>query len=109
VSLLPAPVMAMGGTHDVGRRVGTVLTVVALGALAGPPISGAINTATGGFKATGYYAGTFYSDLSSVRAFRLLQFLLHRGVRVFVSDNPVDRTTQDPRKTLGQILKSRRS
>jgi len=34
------------------------LTIGAVGALAGPPISGAINGATRGFKAVGYYAGT---------------------------------------------------
>jgi len=30
---------------------------MSFGALAGPPISGAINTATGGFTAVGVYAG----------------------------------------------------
>jgi len=58
VSLLPVPVVMMGDMHDAGRRTGTGMTVVALGALAGPPISGAIAQATGGFKAVGYYAGT---------------------------------------------------
>jgi len=33
------------------------MSILALGALAGPPISGAINAATGGFKVVGYYAG----------------------------------------------------
>jgi hypothetical protein len=33
------------------------MSIFSLGALAGPPISGAINTATGGFEAVGYYAG----------------------------------------------------
>ncbi|KAL7283742.1 hypothetical protein ACG7TL_003179 [Trametes sanguinea] len=58
VSLLAAPVVRMGNTHDVGVRVGMSMTVVALGAVAGPPISGAINAATGGYKFTGVYAGT---------------------------------------------------
>ena len=58
VSLLPAPLMMMGDMHDAGRRSGTALTGIALGAVAGPPISGAIAQATGGFKAVGYYAGT---------------------------------------------------
>lgn len=49
--------MDMGDTNDVGRRVGMFMSILALGALAGPPISGAINTATGGFKAVGYFAG----------------------------------------------------
>lgn len=51
------PVIALGEIEDVGRRVGVSLTVLATGALAGPPISGAINNATGGFKVVGYYAG----------------------------------------------------
>ena len=58
VSLLPVPLVMMGDMHDAGRRSGTALTVIALGAVAGPPISGAIEQATGGFKAVGYYAGT---------------------------------------------------
>ncbi|TBU50236.1 MFS general substrate transporter [Dichomitus squalens] len=58
VSLLAAPTVHMGRTEDVGVRVGMSMTLVALGAVAGPPISGAINAATGGFKFTGVYAGT---------------------------------------------------
>lgn len=57
VSVMAAPIVEMGETHDVGTRLGMYLTVVALGALAGPPISGAINASTGGYKAVGYYAG----------------------------------------------------
>lgn len=52
--------MAMGTAHDVGRRVGMAMTIFAMGALAGPPISGAINAGTGGYKAVGYYAGTWH-------------------------------------------------
>ena len=48
----------MGETQSVGLRVGMFFTVLALGAVAGPPISGAINAATGGYKASGIYAGT---------------------------------------------------
>lgn len=44
---------------DVGRRTGMMMSVAALGALAGPPISGAINTATGGFEAVGFCAGNY--------------------------------------------------
>ncbi|CAL1705216.1 unnamed protein product [Somion occarium] len=58
VSLLAAPIMAMGEVHDIGVRVGMSMTILAAGALAGPPISGAINQATGGFTAVGYYAGS---------------------------------------------------
>lgn len=50
--------IAMGDTSDVGRRSGMYMTLLSFGALAGPPISGAINTATGGYKAVGIYAGT---------------------------------------------------
>ncbi|KAF7370383.1 MFS domain-containing protein [Mycena sanguinolenta] len=57
VSTFALPVFPMGDVEDIGRRTGMALTVAAAGALAGPPISGAINTATGGFVAVGYYAG----------------------------------------------------
>jgi len=57
VSLLILPIVVMGDTHDTGRRTGTAMTVIALGAIAGPPISGAIAQTTGGFRAVGYYAG----------------------------------------------------
>jgi MCP family monocarboxylic acid transporter-like MFS transporter 10 len=49
--------MALGETGDVGRRLGMFMSIFSLGALAGPPISGAINKASGGFAAVGYYAG----------------------------------------------------
>ena len=49
----------MGETQTVGLRVGMFFSILALGALAGPPISGAINDASGGYKAVGYYAGAF--------------------------------------------------
>jgi len=58
VALLPGVVMAMGEAHDVGLRIGYSMTVLALGALAGPPASGAILTASGGYKAVGYFAGS---------------------------------------------------
>ncbi|RPD66586.1 MFS general substrate transporter [Lentinus tigrinus ALCF2SS1-7] len=58
VSLLVGPIVRMGKTHDVGVRVGMSMTLIALGAVAGPPISGAINDATGGFKFVGVYAGS---------------------------------------------------
>jgi MCP family monocarboxylic acid transporter-like MFS transporter 10 len=47
----------MGEVEDVGRRSGMMMTIIAMGALAGPPISGAINNATGGFREVGYFAG----------------------------------------------------
>jgi len=57
VSLLSVPAMSMGAIDDVGRRTGLFLSFAALGALAGPPISGAINLVTGGFEDVGWYAG----------------------------------------------------
>ncbi|TDL27329.1 MFS general substrate transporter [Rickenella mellea] len=58
VSLIAAPMIAFGETDDVGRRTGMFLTVLAVGALSGPPISGAINAATQNYKAVGVYAGS---------------------------------------------------
>ncbi|KAG8218036.1 major facilitator superfamily domain-containing protein, partial [Butyriboletus roseoflavus] len=57
VSLCSLPAMSMGAVGDVGRRTGLFLSFAAFGALGGPPISGAINSATGGFKDVGWYAG----------------------------------------------------
>ncbi|KAG2032206.1 MFS general substrate transporter [Suillus americanus] len=56
-SLYSAPLVAMGQMEDAGRRLGMFLSLVAFGGVAGPPISGAISTATGGFVAAGYYSG----------------------------------------------------
>ncbi|PBL02118.1 MFS general substrate transporter [Armillaria gallica] len=52
------PIYDFGEISDVGRRTGMAFSIAALGALAGPPISGAINTATRSFEAMGYYAGS---------------------------------------------------
>lgn len=52
-----AVVFQLGPVEEVGQRTGIVLTVSAIGALAGPPTSGAINFATGGYAAVGGYAG----------------------------------------------------
>lgn len=52
------PAVRMGDVADVGRRVGMALTIMSLGALAGPPISGAIlDHSANDFKPVGYYAG----------------------------------------------------
>ncbi|KAG1734342.1 MFS general substrate transporter [Suillus lakei] len=59
VSLYSVPVVAMGKMEDAGRRVGMFMSLVGFGGIAGPPISGAIRTSTGGFVAAGYYAGKF--------------------------------------------------
>ncbi|KAL1948801.1 hypothetical protein VTO73DRAFT_10607 [Trametes versicolor] len=58
VSVMGAPVVQMGKVTEVGMRVGMTFTIMSLGALAGPPISGAILDRTGSFENVGYYAGT---------------------------------------------------
>ncbi|CAE6441775.1 unnamed protein product [Rhizoctonia solani] len=58
VGMLPAPVAKMGSPEDVGRRTGMLMTIAATGALAGPPISGAILGKTDSFVAVGLYAGS---------------------------------------------------
>lgn len=68
--------MAMGTAHDVGRRVGMAMTIFAIGALAGPPISGAINASTGGYRAVGYYAGTRLDEVTLLVSV-LTKFCLH--------------------------------
>ena len=58
VSQFATPIIHFGNRHDVGRRTGVYMLVLAAGALIGPPISGAINLATNGFELVGVYAGT---------------------------------------------------
>ncbi|KAF9258994.1 MFS general substrate transporter [Marasmius fiardii PR-910] len=58
VSAFMMPLFEMGEIHDIGRRSGMVLSVGAIGALIGPPISGAIKNSTGSFEQVGYYAGS---------------------------------------------------
>lgn len=58
VSLMTQPIMNLGGEGDIGRRIGMFMTILAVGALCGPPISGAIQVSTGSFKMTGVFAGT---------------------------------------------------
>ncbi|KAG1720241.1 MFS general substrate transporter [Suillus lakei] len=57
VSLFTVAAVAMGKIEDAGRRVGMFMSLAAFGAIAGPPISGIISTASGGFVEAGYYAG----------------------------------------------------
>lgn len=59
VSSFNMPLYDMGEMGDVGRRIGTVMMFSAVGALVGPPISGAILNKTGGLEAVSYYAGEF--------------------------------------------------
>ncbi|KAJ3737838.1 major facilitator superfamily domain-containing protein, partial [Lentinula guzmanii] len=58
VSCFLMPIYEMSDVHDIGRRTGMIMTIGAVGALLGPPISGAINANTGGYTAVGYYAGS---------------------------------------------------
>ncbi|KAG2019623.1 monocarboxylate permease [Coprinopsis cinerea AmutBmut pab1-1] len=58
VSAFNLPLYFLGEMGDIGRRVGTVCMFTAIGALVGPPISGAIYNASGGFHAVSYYAGS---------------------------------------------------
>lgn len=60
VSLLSNPIMNFGGEGDMGRRIGMYMSITALGAVAGPPISGAISSRTGSFEAVGFYAGPLF-------------------------------------------------
>ena len=64
VGLVAAPMIELGDVQDVGRRLGMYFFVLSLGAVCGPPISGAINTATGGYVAVGLYAGKSCSSTS---------------------------------------------
>jgi len=58
ISLIISPLVEMGGSHEIGLRVGLSNAVLAAGALMGPPISGAINKATNGFMFVGVFAGS---------------------------------------------------
>lgn len=51
----------MGDMDDAGQRIGMCFAVMSIGSLAGPPISGAIDAAIGGFVAVGFYASEFLS------------------------------------------------
>ncbi|KAG7087558.1 hypothetical protein E1B28_013513 [Marasmius oreades] len=79
ISTFILPVYGMGEMDDVGRRTGTVMSIAAIGALVGPPISGAINDVSGGFEAVGYYAGTMI--LVSVALMLLTRYLVLRRWR----------------------------
>ncbi|KAF7351025.1 MFS domain-containing protein [Mycena sanguinolenta] len=57
ISSFTLPMYSLGDLADVGRRSGMAMTLTAIGAMAGPPISGAISTTAGGYSAVGYYAG----------------------------------------------------
>ncbi|KAK7039111.1 hypothetical protein VNI00_010296 [Paramarasmius palmivorus] len=79
VSSFLMPVYEMGEIGDVGRRTGMVMTIAAVGALIGPPISGAINHSSGGFETVGYYAGTMI--LFSAGLMVVTKYLVLRSLR----------------------------
>jgi MFS transporter, MCT family, solute carrier family 16 (monocarboxylic acid transporters), member 10 len=68
------PLYDLGDIDDVGRRAGMCMTFAAIGVIAGPPISGAINNATGGFSAVGFYGGKCILVLSVVPTAVLTNF-----------------------------------
>ncbi|KAF8921208.1 MFS general substrate transporter [Mucidula mucida] len=74
ISLLVFPIMSMGTNDDIGRRLGMFTSIIAIGALTGPPISGAINSRSGGYEAVGYYAGSVI--LLSVSMMLIVRYLL---------------------------------
>jgi MFS transporter, MCT family, solute carrier family 16 (monocarboxylic acid transporters), member 10 len=57
IALTSSPVVKMGEMSSLGERTGLLFSFMALGALAGPPISGAIRTSAGNWEGVGYYAG----------------------------------------------------
>lgn len=57
--MFAAPLSSMGSLDDIGVRIGMVCAVLSVGDLIGPPISGTIRVATGGYVAVGIYAGKF--------------------------------------------------
>lgn len=57
VGILVAPLLEMGDLQDFGQRMGFFLSTMSFGAVAGPQISGVINTLTSGFTIVGVYAG----------------------------------------------------
>lgn len=58
----------MGNVDEMGLRIGMFCVALAIGDLTGPPVSGAINTATGGYIAVGFYAGELPFALTCDRA-----------------------------------------
>ncbi|KAI0718723.1 MFS general substrate transporter [Cerioporus squamosus] len=58
VAIMAQPLVRMGKVTEVGMRTGMAFTFMSFGALAGPPISGAIFDHTGKFENVGYYAGS---------------------------------------------------
>ncbi|KAF8134132.1 major facilitator superfamily domain-containing protein [Mycena galopus ATCC 62051] len=55
-ALIGASIGQMGGMEDIGRRIGTVLTVAGITVLCGPPVSGVFADSRLGYIAVGYFA-----------------------------------------------------
>ncbi|RPD54932.1 MFS general substrate transporter [Lentinus tigrinus ALCF2SS1-7] len=58
VAIMAQPLVRMGKVTEVGMRTGMAFTIMSFGALAGPPISGAIFDHTSKFENVGYFAGS---------------------------------------------------
>ncbi|PIL27914.1 MFS general substrate transporter [Ganoderma sinense ZZ0214-1] len=58
LAVLVQPFALMGPIAGVGLRIGMAYTLVTIGLIAGPPISGAIVDVTGSFRDVGYYGGS---------------------------------------------------
>lgn len=107
------PLYDMGEMGDVGRRIGTVMMFSAVGALVGPPISGAILNQTGGLEAVSYYAGEQgyllhgLNSTSSPSAFVSLIALssLGRDRRSAGDQAPID----IPRSSVGTMIRDKQS
>ncbi|KZT35627.1 MFS general substrate transporter [Sistotremastrum suecicum HHB10207 ss-3] len=58
VSLFPVPAAQMGPLEDVGRRTGLLVTILAIGAIVGPPIAGAAKGNRPNYHIASLYAGS---------------------------------------------------
>ncbi|KAI9062121.1 MFS general substrate transporter [Trametes sanguinea] len=79
ISLNPLPITRMSKLQEVGTNVGMAFSIMSCGALAGPPIAGAILDHTGSFKNVGYYAGTCL--MASIALFFVARQLILGGFK----------------------------
>ncbi|KAJ3731471.1 major facilitator superfamily domain-containing protein [Lentinula guzmanii] len=77
VSGLLLPVYELEEIADAGQRTGMIMSIGAIGALFGIPISGEINKASKGFEVVGYYAGSTIT-VSAVFMLTTRQLVLKR-------------------------------
>ena len=66
LAILVQPFALMGPVAEVGLRIGMGYTLVTIGLITGPPISGAILDGTGQLRNVGYYGGASASSSSLV-------------------------------------------